>query len=484
MTNVRDIDLARARVCYLVRGLWKRVDWDAIPKERRRNLTSELAEQLYPLAISERSTLGWTRALAARFHMGLVSTAWSTHPASAVLPEMFVEPGAPREEGPEDSPQDHVRVRWDALVRQIPFEALRMALHDGAALVATFATTDPVDDEASLFPVAQADAQTKRWVSVLPKALLSPRSFRAVWTVVSPLHHGHDEKSGNVSLFRRERTVDPTTGEVSLVPFVSGNAVRGLWRDRLFSRLLSLVGMKFSEMPPQRAHALLSGGTIEAGTDGTKVDVGVRRRAREICPAWDLIAGCIDGQIMRGLLVVSDAELVCRENAWKLHAALAPNEPFEAFRASLPVADDLTQLRILTRHAHRDIEKSDGHQMIVNVEGILPGAQLVQRFSLHGLDGVSELARSCMADLLEEFRSHSFIGAKNASGYGEVAFDGYLSDAIELPPASLYLSWVAERTEEIRAWLLGGKVEEPPAEEEPTKKRGRTKKVETEAGVF
>ena len=53
-TSAHVIDMTRARLCYLVRGLWKRIDWERIPQHRRRGISMELLEQLYPIAISER----------------------------------------------------------------------------------------------------------------------------------------------------------------------------------------------------------------------------------------------------------------------------------------------------------------------------------------------------------------------------------------------------------------------------------------------
>ncbi len=487
MTTSREIDLVRARVCYLVRGLWRRVNFDAIPQARRRNLSSELVEQLFPLAVSERSTHGWVRALCARFDIDLTTSDRSPYPASSIVPEVFIH-GVPGEEVSRIGDVPHRRVRWDQLVRLIPFQALRVVLHDEAAFVATFAMAESSAVDTECFPISQ-QAETPKWKPTLPRTIIEPRSLRATWTLVSPLVHGHDQKTGNVQLFRRQRSVDPTNGTVNLVPFVSGNAVRGAWRDQLFSRLLHLVGLTFREMPPQRAHALLAGGTIEAGADSAKVDVGLRRRAREICPAWDLIAGCIDGQIMKGLLSVMDAELVCQENAWKLHHVLAPELSFDDFRGSLKLADDLTQLRLMTRQEHRDIERAHPDkslQMIVNVEAVLPGAQLFHRFAIHGLEAASELARSCMADLLEEFRDVGKAGAKHASGFGAIAFDGYAgADGMTLPDRSIYLEWVERTATEIRSWLLG-EWETPTAaseeNEEAPKKRGRKAKAAPAVG--
>src|SRR5690606_17693372 len=127
----------------------------------------------------------------------------------------------------------------------------------------------------------------------------------------SPMHHGADQKSGNVQLFRRHAVFDPLTGKRAFVPFLSGNSIRGLWRDMVMGRWLQLLGLKASDLPTVRAHALLAGGAVAEGADGATVNNAVRRRARELCPPWDLLAGCTDQQIMSGRARVSDATLVC-----------------------------------------------------------------------------------------------------------------------------------------------------------------------------
>lgn len=457
--TTRDIDLARARLSYLVRGLWNNVDWDRIPKDRRGNLSKELSEQLYPLAISERSTLGWVRGLAARFSINLSPSAANRFSAFTIIPRVFLDASIPTIPSTKLA-EDEALVRWDILSRSIPFDALRVVLHENQMLVSTFALAPAFDQEESLFlPIAEERNAASGYKPTLPKQIIPRRQFRTVWTATSALHHGSDEKHGNVSLFRREQSIDVLADKLCLVPFLSGNSVRGLWRDMFFARLLELVGdIKFSDLPPQRAHALLSGGSIEAGSDTGKVDVELRRRARAICPAWDLIAGCIDGQIMSGLLSVSDAVLVCQENAWKLHQELAPSMPLEEFAASLKPADRLTQLRLLTRQVHREIGSTAGHQMLVNVEALLPGAQLLHSFMVRGLDGVSELASSCLTDLLEQFQASGKYGAKTGAGYGTIAFDRYMpgEGMPELSCSAIYQDWVAANREEIRAWLLGG----------------------------
>jgi len=461
MTTVRDIEIARARASYLFRAFWKRIEWESLGKDRRRGITKEAQEALWPIALSSRSTLEVCRAFATRFEVQLSGTEYDA-PPYAWIHKSFIADGTPSE-ARANMPPDHVAVRWDFLARTIDFAALRLVVHENPALIITFAAMDPIDGEADLFPLPDDEgADGAHWAAPLPERMISPRVFRACWTTLSPMFHGADEKSGNVLTFRREKRVDPHTGAIDLVPFISGNAFRGQLRDRLFGRMLMLLGMKPTDLPPARAHALFSGGAIDAGADGGKADVTARRAARSLAPAWDLIAGCIDQQIMEGVLRVHDAHLVCRENAWLLHAMLSPtlpdgsSMPLDTFRAALKPADDLTQLRLGTRHAHRDFDAADGIQMLWNTEGILPGSQMVHSLQVHGMAGVSELTLSCLADVLADFRDDAFVGAQTARGYGRIAFDPYRSLDVELPSPDVYRQFLLEKADEIKAWLMGG----------------------------
>jgi hypothetical protein len=265
-------------------------------------------------------------------------------------------------------------------------------------------------------------------------------------------------------MFRRQRYVDPVTGETYMAPFISGNAWRGIWRDEAGALTCRDVGLKLTEIDPKVAHALMAGGTIEAGADGAGVDLALRRRARALLPAWDLFAGVMQQQIMRGALRVHDSHLICRENALLLYDRLKPQRdsasmPYDDFRAALEPADNLTQLRLLTRHAHRDLEGSEGVQMLTETEVLLPGAQLVHAFQVIDLDGVSSLSKSFLARVLNTFRDNAFVGAGNARGLGAIAFDAYQPGLGEgaLPGEEEYLAHAAARRDEIRAFLLGAR---------------------------
>lgn len=490
MATAHQIASAEVLICYLLRGLRHRIDYDRIPAGRRRSLAREVADYLIPASISARSTEEWVRLVCQRFEIeptgeGRVDgdRTFDARPAYVVLPRMFLPPGTLELFGHAQAttgPEGTAVVRWDHLTRVIDFAGLRLALDRNPALVATFAMNPPTEGEETIFKPYGVGCETARWTATLPQRLQTPRSFTTVLTLTSPCAHGADHKSGNVTMFRRQRYVDPTTGETYLAPFISGNAWRGIWRDEAGALTCRDVGLKLTEIDTKVAHALMAGGTIEAGADGASVDLALRRQARRILPAWDLFAGVMNQQIMRGILRVHDAILVCRENAWLLHDRLKPQRDgapmsYETFRAALEPADNLTQLRLLTRHAHRDLEGSEGVQMLTETEVLLPGAQLVHAFQLIELDGVSSLSRSFLSRVLSAFRDNAFVGAGNARGLGAVAFDPYQpgAEAQVLPSEDEYLAHIEQHREEIRTFLMGARMKDKPASPAPPKARGK-----------
>lgn len=492
MTTAAQIEQARPLLAYLLRALTRKIDRETIGKERYRNLTTEMADHLRAAAVASRTSMQFIATIAERFGVDLANDG-EGRPLAAFVPEALAGdlPGA--------SYEGARVVSWAMIAQHTPLEALRILVneHDGPAFYVSFAQVKPSADDVQFFRAPEPE-KGDRWVGMIPsESMQSPKQHRAWFTLVSPLAHGHDEKAGNVVLFRRQRQADPFTEEHALVPIYTGNAVKGAWRDVFFARMLRAIGvLPERDLSPRRAQELFSGGTIESGADGAVAKLDVRRRARRTIPAIDLLGGCIEQQIMTGLLRVHDCTLLCRENAWKLYRMMAPmgrsGAPlsFEDFRASLPPADDLTILRLGTRHAHRDLPGGgEGVQMLWNTEALLPGARLMHSFSLMSLSTISSLAKSCLADLLQDFADTGLLGAQTARGPGQISTTGYVpaEKADPLPTPDEYQSYLASHRDEILDWLGATKDDAAPAEEAPApakKGRGVKKKSAGEQGTI
>jgi len=449
----------RRLLAYLLRATVLRVQREKIGKDRFKGLSGELTSALVPLLVSERSALGFYRALCARFRVDPSGSDGDYGPIEAWLPEG--------------------RIRWDQALAAMSYSDLRVVIHECPEFFATFARERAIEGEDECFAQFPEPVEAGRFKPQLPQSLIPTRAHRAVWTLTRPVHHGADEKTGNVNMFRRQRSHDPLTGAVAYVPFLAGNAIRGGWRDLAMGRWLQLLGLKATDVPPARAHSLLSGGPVEANADTGRVNNIVRRKARACCPPWDLFAGVTDQQIMSGRGRVDDGVLVCRENAWLVRELIAPDVPLPEFAASLPPACETTQLRLGTRQKHADLDNSEGNQMLFNTEVLMPGLQIVHTLSVWCLDGVNPITASCLHDLLGEFKAVGSIVAGAARGLGAIAFDSYRPGpgTAELPSPDLYLSEVEQRREEMLEWALS----KPLAVDPDGKYAGKRKRAEAAA---
>lgn len=448
------IAATRRQLGYLLRSFARAVDPGRIGEHRHGNLARELGNCLLPLALGASSTAQWFADLCDRF---------------AVDPMAISADGGEARPLAVFFPAERSLIEWHRLIAgpAMGLDALREAFRESPDLYATFAVArnadDPEDDERLWADLA---AQPTAVHTAAPLDLPDPARvirtpvWAAVLTLTAPLAHGADSKAGNVNLVRREAIVDPLTGRRVEVPFLAGNAFRGQLRDLMMLRFLDRLGLSPEEVRPDIAHAMLAGGTIESGADSVAVVLGVRRAWRAMCPPWDLIAGVIPGQPpMQGVLSVQDALLVCRENAWRLHPFIArPGESVADLAARLAPCDTLVTTRQSVRQAHRELEGAEGSQMIMQTEVLVAGAQLVHTLRYKPEASVGELTGACLADALETFAHGGLTGARSSTAFGAFVTEGWMPrhGAAPLPDAQVYLDWLRDHGDEVRAWLKAG----------------------------
>lgn len=460
-TLLRDYRGTARLLSYLLRATMRKTSADTLGQDRYWNRARELADSLLPLVVAERNVVGMYRALCARFDIDATGSDSQYGPIEAWLPEG--------------------RIRWDRALGSIDLRMLRFVTHDLRDLIATFACEYPSEADEQAFEGLSLIESTGQWKATLPTQLIAPRAWRTVWTLTKPMAHGHDDKYGNVVLFRRQREINPVWGKACDVPFMAGNAVRGLWRRLVMGDYLTRVGLTWTDLHPTRSHSLKSGGAVAGGADKAKINLATRKQTRTLCPAWDLIAGCIDQQVMMGRLRVHDATLVCKETAWKVKPFVAPDMEYQAFEDSIPSAVEMTTLRLGTRQRDRELDGGDGVQMLWNTELLQAGSQIVHTLQPAGMESCSEVTLSALAHLLALFRSDAAVGASTARGYGQIAFDPYQPgpETPALPSPEIYTDYLVKHRDAIRIWLTQGTVTDEP----PPKSGGRGGKKTKEKPV-
>lgn len=450
--------------------------------DRLAHLPVELAGSLVPLAAQARSAIEFVTALCERIGVQPIVPR-SGNPLSVVLPQEIVDAfGFARG---QEQPEGHVlgpgfaAVPWIDVASRIDVAALRPVLQRSPQFFVSVALQFVGAEERRAFVAdlelfAWIEAAAPRFPPLDLSRAIAPRRWHVLITLLSPLAHGGDQSGSNIASLRTEPRVDAFTGQVADVPFVSGAAVRGLARDLVMLDWLSRIGLSPRDIRAELAHALLAGGSIDAGAAMGETANTLRDAIREVCPAWDLFGGVIEGQLMEGQLLVHDAILVCRETAWSSAPALGWDiDEARALAADLPEAAASTVERLGTRHHHDDVP-GKSTQMIMHVQAIAAGHQLAWSVGLRAGPVASALQRAALAHLLALLAEHGRLGAKSQAGFGHVSF---AAETPDLGSARAYLEHVAAQADRARAWLTGQvPLVEPAAPVEGETPNGKGKK--------
>jgi hypothetical protein len=258
----------------------------------------------------------------------------------------------------------------------------------------------------------------------------------------TPLAHGGDTKSGNATLFRR-MSVLSDTGQVLILPYFAGNALRGIIRDILADHLIVSLGMQPRRDRPPVAlwffHCLYAGGSLEENSLATKalskrfgnngsIKVESILEFRDTLPSLSVLGTAAGNRILCGRAQFGDLRPRCAE--WN--------------NGDIPTSQLFEWLFLTRREDHE--EHSEHHGMIANTECLKAGVRLEGGidFDLHA----SEIEKSAIARGLQLLQKYGRIGAENRRDFGmvEITFDG-------LPSPDLYDHYLADHKQHIVTYL-------------------------------
>jgi len=274
---------------------------------------------------------------------------------------------------------------------------------------------------------------------------------------LSPLAHGDDMKAGNATLFRK-MDVLYSNGSRGQLPFYSGNALRGQMRDLLAKHFLDAVGLDSSMTAPGVNlwffHALYAGGALEEGSKvklfmtetgdhgATKAD-GIML-FRDTLPALSLLGSAIGSRIISGRVNVCDLRPECKQwghpesidvSALYTWEFLTRRDDFDGRNNESSVTEE------------GEIKKAvKSHNMIANTQCLCPGSILHGGFVLS--DHISDLEKSALGVGVGLLENHSFLGAENRRGFGQVKISSG-----NKPDGELYEKYLSENKDEIRGYL-------------------------------
>jgi len=257
----------------------------------------------------------------------------------------------------------------------------------------------------------------------------------------TPLAHGADQKAGNATLFRRMQVL--TDEGVLLLPYYSGNALRGQVRDLLADHFLRSLGLRADRAAPVVSmwffYALYSGGALEENSDATKAlkkelgDHGALRATgirdfRAMLPALSLLGCALGNRAPAGRCQFGDLRPIC----------------YEWGTGERPVAELMTWEYLTRREDHED--HLVHHGMIANTEYLRAGAELEGGVDFD--DATPEIERAALGRGLALLAEVGQLGAETRRGAGRVriVYD-------RLPDPAPYDQFLADHKDEILKYL-------------------------------
>lgn len=140
--------------------------------------------------------------------------------------------------------------------------------------------------------------------------------WQGIITALSPIHHGGDGSDGTIKPFATQKVISADGETVTQIPRISGNSIRGQWRDVAARTLLRLLEVPEHSLTPAAFYFLFSGGALSKGDSGVKVlNLPAARDLAALVPSVALFGGGVGTMLLPGKLKVGDALPLCRETA-------------------------------------------------------------------------------------------------------------------------------------------------------------------------
>jgi len=268
------------------------------------------------------------------------------------------------------------------------------------------------------------------------------KKIRGEITAKSPLHHGGNEKTGSVVMFNRMKYMTDD-GSFQDIPFISGNAIRGVLRRMIVQDFFEKLDYKLdvsSKKQLRLYHAFYAGGVLETvdTKDSGVIDVELKRKIIDYFPPIRLLGFSLRNQIIPSKLKVSHMLPICTELQNILPRDTSPKHSFyELLTTGFQTRkDDL--------HAKRE-EGEQSIQMLVEYELFSPGTKFHHEFRIEDPD---EIDVACLSNAIKLWMEKPYIGGKSSVGLGEVELN-YTLDVDE----KKYIDYIESNRDEIISTL-------------------------------
>jgi hypothetical protein len=318
--------------------------------------------------------------------------------------------------------------------------------------------------------------------------------FEGQTTALSSISHNGGGNFGISTKLRREKFIQPDFS-VEEIPVISGNALRGMLRDRAMLHMCKMLGYGVDEENGQvrgltlpAFHFLFSGGALTS-EGGKAIDIERMRTLRKSIPLVGVFGGAYGNAILPGKTKIGKLIPICQETNHLLPAVYrresapsiweylqeemytrkddAKNEHLRPLLASAerPELEGPTEDALIPDPADDPPKKEQHTQMMYFIETFCAGTPFYWRITL---DDVTDIEFEAFLCGLAQFSRMPYIGGKSAVGLGEISvnFDRWLSidsrvqaesQEISVPLGVLYQQHLQEHGAEIRELL--GKME-------------------------
>lgn len=242
-------------------------------------------------------------------------------------------------------------------------------------------------------------------------------TLNATFTLRQPLAHTSVGSGNKLYLRTVSLLVD---GEPQRIFAMSGNALRGAWRNcgalYYFSALDVMV-------PRTTFHTFFSGGAL---SKDVATDVRTIFTLRSLSPFLSLFGGAVGSTLISGKFSTTFAYPVCLETVPFFTKSPRINPPpYPAYKSlkglvTLIRKDDTkspySPVLDVESFTDTDVEKDSSPQTFYDVEYLVPGAQLFSSLRL----ACSPLELGAFVSCLCEWAKDPVIGGRGAQGFGQV----------------------------------------------------------------
>lgn len=264
---------------------------------------------------------------------------------------------------------------------------------------------------------------------------MTVQRFEATFEAKTPVSHGADSNQGTRTALRTEKMAMPSelNADFDDIPVVSGNSLRGQFRDLLARDFLDMIDV---ELHDTLSNTFWSGGTPESGSGAAQIRRRRIESVRELIPTLSILGGSIGSSIMDGKLKVGRLVPIGIETQ--------NYTGVESDNSVWDYKDKVFYTRIDDKEGSRT-EDEQKQQMKYEADVLVPGTRFHHQMQLVE---ANEIETAALARALELFDEEPFIGGMSRVGHGKVEHD------YDLPSSDPYLEFVDESREEIRDFVL------------------------------